>query len=76
MAFSRIVLGIKWDMGKYTMEPLPPWAGPISPPFRDPRFREVSKNAGYLDFVVCSSRRKFLRWPGAKQVTVPPAGPA
>jgi hypothetical protein len=63
MAFSIEILGIRWERGQYALERVTGdgggWRG-ARELIRDPRFRDLSSQAGYLDYVAALSVNEAL----------------
>jgi hypothetical protein len=55
MAFSIEILGIRWERGQYALQRAAGCLGDARALMRDPRFREVASQPGYLDVVAVLS---------------------
>ena len=60
MAFSIEILGIRWERGQYALERVTGDVGSARELMRDPRFRNLSSQAGYLDYVAVLSVNEVL----------------
>lgn len=74
MAFSIEILGIRWERGQYALERVTGdvggWRG-VRELMRDPRFRNLSSQAGYLDYVAVLSVNEALALARAAASSAP-----
>ena len=75
MAFSIEILGIRWEGGQYALERMTADVGSARELMRDPRFRNLSSQAGYLDVVAVLSVNEALSMAraAADRAGAPPA---
>ena len=60
MALSTEIIGIRWEFGKYSLQTSSGNLGREWELLRDPRFRNVSENPSYLDYMAILTVKETL----------------